>query len=297
MAPKPMNFADPETSLPPSEPSASRTPSAPPIDLSPHDLGNTNVPEDIRTSWGWLELGIFLVFGIFSFLVIYAVASIYLLTRYRMTPQQLQDFFSSNAAYTVLFEIAWSLCLLGFLILMIRVYHGQRFWLSIGWRKFPASSTNLTSMILLCIFGGTTLAFSVGFLSRLVETNAHVPMQDLFQSRTNVLWLMCYGILFAPFWEETLFRGFIYPVFARKWGIPAGVFLTGVLFGAMHAAQLWGGWGQIALLTFVGIALTWARARSGTVAASFLVHITYNTILFGVFFLGTQGLHHLPAAH
>ena len=292
-----MTFADPETSTPPGEPSASGAPSGLPDYISPRHLENANIPEDLRTSWGWLELGLFLVFGIFTFFLIFFTASIYLAARYRMTPQQLQDFFSNNAPYTVLFEIAWSLCLLGFLILMIRVYHGQRFWLSIGWRKLPTDSANLTSMIFLCIFGGTTLAFVVGFLSRLVETNAHVPMQDLFQSRTNVLWLMCYGILFAPFWEETMFRGFIYPVIARKWGIPAGIFLTGLLFGAMHAAQLWGGWGQIALLTFVGIVLTWARARSGTVAASFLVHITYNTILFGVFFLGTQGLHRLPPVH
>jgi membrane protease YdiL (CAAX protease family) len=289
-----MTFAEPETPIRSDEPPASEVPSVPQIDLSPSYLESSNAPEDVRTSWGWLELGMFLVFGIFSFIVIYAVASIYLLTHYHMSPQQLQDFFSTSAPYTVLFEITWSLCLLAFLVLMIRVYHGQRFWFSIGWRKLPAQSTNLITVILLCIFGGTSLAVVVGFLSRLIETNAHVPMQDLFQSRTNVLWLMCYGILFAPFWEETMFRGFFYPVLARKWGVPMGILVTGLLFGAMHAAQLWGGWGQIALLTFVGIVLTWARARSGTVVASFLMHVTYNTILFGVFFLGTHGLHRLP---
>jgi hypothetical protein len=43
-----------------------------------------------------------------------------------------------------------------------------------------------------------------------------------------------------------------------------------------HAAQLRGGSGQIALLILVGIVLTWVRARTGTVTASFFVHLGYN---------------------
>jgi uncharacterized protein len=292
-----MTFPDSESPILPGEPATLETPSAAPIFLPRRELENANAPEDIRTSWGWLQLGLYLIFGIFSFFLIFLTASIYLVARYHMNPQQLQSFFSASAPYTVIFEVIWSLCLLAFLVLMIRIYHGQRFWTSVGWRKFGSANASPVTVILLCIFGGSALSVVVAFLSRLVETNAHVPMQDLFQSRTNVLWLMGYGILFAPFWEETMFRGFIYPVLARKWGVPMGIFVTGLLFGAMHAAQLWGGWGQIALLTFVGIVLTWVRARSGTVVASFLVHVTYNTILFVVFFLGTQGFHHLPPTH
>jgi hypothetical protein len=43
-----------------------------------------------------------------------------------------------------------------------------------------------------------------------------------------------------------------------------------------HAAQLRGGSGQIALLILVGILLTWVRARTGTVTASYFVHLGYN---------------------
>ncbi len=71
------------------------------------------------------------------------------------------------------------------------------------------------------------------------------------------------GVLVAPLVEETIFRGFLYPVIARRLGIAAGIAITGTLFGLMHAAQLWGGWGQIALLIFVGVVLTWVRARIG----------------------------------
>jgi membrane protease YdiL (CAAX protease family) len=292
-----MTFSAPESPLPHGELSSPETPGAPEIYLSPQNLGNLNIPEDIRTSWGWLELGMFLLVGIFSYLVMFVMASIYLVARYHLNAAQLQNLFSANAAYAVGFEVAWSVILLAFLILMIRVYHGQRFWISIGWRKLRTPAGGLAIVILLCVVGGGLLAVAVGILSRFIETNAHVPMEDLFQSRANILWLMAYGILFAPFWEETLFRGFLYPVFARQWGIRGGIVVTGLLFGAMHAAQLWGGWGQIVLLTFVGVVLTWARARSGTVLASYLVHVSYNTFLFVAFFIGTHGLHQLPQVH
>lgn len=291
-----MTFSDPASPHTPGEPSTPDAPNVSQIFLSPENFENASAPEDIRVPWGWTELGLFLLFGVFSIFAIYLLASVYLLARFHMSREQLQTFLSTNAPLTIGFEVTWSLLLLGFLILMIRIYHGQRFWYSIGWRKLRKFGRPGTTA-LLCIAGGTGLALAVAIASPFVETNAHVPMQDLFESRANVLWLMCYGILFAPFWEETLFRGFIYPVIAGEWGVPIGVFVTGLLFGAMHAAQLWGGWSQIALLTLVGIVLTWIRARAGTVVASFLVHVTYNSILFGVFFIGTHGLHRLTPVH
>ncbi len=76
--------------------------------------------------------------------------------------------------------------------------------------------------------------------------------------------------------EETIFRGYIYPVVARTYGMAVGVFGTGILFGLMHAAQLWGGWLQIGEIVIVGIVLTYARAVTRTVLASFLLHVSYN---------------------
>jgi membrane protease YdiL (CAAX protease family) len=75
-----------------------------------------------------------------------------------------------------------------------------------------------------------------------------------------------------------------------------GVVATGTLFGLAHAQQLGGAWGQISLLIIVGITLTYIRARAGTVAASYLVHLGYNSILFAGFYIATGGLRHLPGS-
>ena len=58
--------------------------------------------------------------------------------------------------------------------------------------------------------------------------------------------------------------------------------------------QLSGGYGQIGLLMVVGIVLTYVRARTGTVVASFLLHLGYNTLLFVAFYFATSGFRNLP---
>lgn len=108
---------------------------------------------------------------------------------------------------------------------------------------------------------------------------------------------MLMSVLLAPMFEETIFRGYIYPAVARRFGIAASVAFTGVLFGMLHAPQLWGGWAQIGLLILVGIIFTYARAKTGTVVASYLLHLSYNSSLFFGFLVGSHWLRVIPAGH
>jgi uncharacterized protein len=124
--------------------------------------------------------------------------------------------------------------------------------------------------------GGAVLAVVVSFVGGYLNSKATLPIEELLKARVSALLFGVIGVLVAPVVEETIFRGFLYPVIARQLGVAAGIAITGTLFGLMHAAQLWGAWGQIALLTFVGIVFTWVRARTGTVAASYFVHLGYN---------------------
>lgn len=295
-----MTLAGPENPLPPADspaPESSSTIFLPPTPPSPLDLENARAPEDIRTPWGGAELLIFFGFAIASLVVLEIIIVSYLLARYHMSTDQLTQLMKTNAPFAVGFQAVWSAVILLFLLLMIRVYHRAPFWRSLGWRRFDLREIPPAGIAILCVFGGIALAASVGVVSYFVGNKSELPIEQLFRTRSDVLWLMVFGIAFAPFFEETIFRGYLYPVFARKWGIPTCIIITGILFGGMHAAQLWGGWAQIAILVFVGIALTWARARARSVLASYLIHLSYNSILFLAFFAGTQGLKHIPPIH
>ena len=62
----------------------------------------------------------------------------------------------------------------------------------------------------------------------------------------------------------------------------------------MHAPQLGWTWGLVSLLSFVGVIFTFARARTGTVVASFLLHLGYNSMIAVTSIIATRGFTHLP---
>jgi membrane protease YdiL (CAAX protease family) len=159
---------------------------------------------------------------------------------------------------------------------LVRSSTAEPFWPSMGWREMRPGLGKIRDSVFHYLAVGAMLAVLVSFVGGFLNSKEPLPIEGLLNARVSIVLFGVLGVLVAPLVEETMFRGFLYPVVARKFGVVAGVAITGTLFGLMHAAQLWGGWGQIALLILVGLVLTWVRARTGTVAASFFVHLGYN---------------------
>jgi membrane protease YdiL (CAAX protease family) len=121
-----------------------------------------------------------------------------------------------------------------------------------------------------------------------------VPIEELFKNRNSAMLLMAMAVLVAPLVEETVFRGYLYPLFAKTFGILPGILLTGTLFGLMHGAQLGWTWGFVSLLIVVGVIFTFARARTGTVLASYLLHLGYNSMLALSSIIASRGFTQFP---
>ena len=81
-----------------------------------------------------------------------------------------------------------------------------------------------------------------------------------------------------------------------RWSIPAMVIasiFTSVPFAGMHAAQTGYSLGPFILLIGVSLALCWARLSTRSLAASVMVHASYNFLLFFLMAIGTEGFKHL----
>jgi membrane protease YdiL (CAAX protease family) len=65
----------------------------------------------------------------------------------------------------------------------------------------------------------------------------------------------------------------------------------------MHGAQLGWTWGLVSVLIVVGVIFTLARARTGSVFASFLLHLGYNSMIALITILGTSGFTKMPTTH
>lgn len=177
---------------------------------------------------------------------------------------------------------------LGFLYVNVRLYHGVEFWKSIRWNSLPGRFAQRYLSL------GCLAAVAIQVASGLAAPKKKLPIEELLSSPGAIYLLAAFGILVAPFVEEVVFRGYLYPVLARAWGTSAGILATALLFAAIHAQQLWGGWAQMALILLVGLILTYVRARTGSVLASYLVHLSYNATVFLLIWLATDFFRKLP---
>jgi membrane protease YdiL (CAAX protease family) len=61
----------------------------------------------------------------------------------------------------------------------------------------------------------------------------------------------------------------------------------------VHGEQLGQSWSPLFVLFLVGMVLTVTRAATKSVASSFLIHISYNSTLFGLLYLATDHFRHM----
>jgi hypothetical protein len=274
-------------------PEISPAPPAPPETL----VSPPQIPDDLRVPWTGMDLLIFLLFAIGVQFVLdrLMLALMLRLGIVAADPVSVLAFASSNAAYLTLKQALLTLLLVLFLLFTLGPRAREGFWSMLGWRPVAQRDVSRRAQYALYALAGVPLALAVQLLSQLWQPRGPLPMETFFRDRESVLLLAAMGILVAPFFEETVFRGFLYPVLARRLGVAGGVMLTGTIFGLFHAGQLWGGWAQIALLVCVGIVFTAVRARTGSVIPAFFLHLGYNLFLFGGFFFATRALEDLPA--
>jgi membrane protease YdiL (CAAX protease family) len=261
-----------------------------PVDVQP-GIGPAAPPVRDAEQLRWRDLAFIAVFYLVSGVVLAKLSLLAAAAMMHTTEEALKQFPSAYVGAVAASQALVSFAVLGFLWLLVRSRGTAPLWPSLGWHALPASASGGSALRYL--LGGAALAIVIQSASYFVGAKP-VPMEDFFRDRPSVLMMTALGVLIAPAIEETLFRGCIYPVVARTFGIPAGIVATGALFGLAHSVQLAGAWPQVLLVTIVGVVLTTVRARTGTVLASFLVHLGYNSFLFGAFYIATRGLQKFP---
>jgi hypothetical protein len=122
------------------------------------------------------------------------------------------------------------------------------------------------------------------------------PFDQFFTRPSDAYLVAAFAVTLGPLMEELFFRGFLYPVLARRTGAAAGVLITGVLFGLIHSPQYGYSWAAVLIVCMVGVVLTTVRAVTKSVASSFLAHVGYNGILLLLTAWATDGFRHMDKA-
>jgi len=282
-----------DISLPPVPP---ETPEPAPEAREFARAANLALPPDLRVPWDWLDLLLLAVLALAGSVLLRLLLA-WMFAAFGVKGAQLRASPSETGLFTIVHQVLLFLLLLGYLTAQIRGSFGAPFWRTIGWHTLEPGQLPRVLRYFGFVAGGFLIAALVQLASVAFASKAKVPMQALFQDRRTAILLLLMAVLVAPVIEETIFRGYIYPVVARSWGMLTGVLATGILFGLLHAPQLWGGWVQIALLVIVGIVFTYVRAMSRTVLASYLLHTSYNFFVSFAFLLGSHWLRLISPGH
>jgi CAAX protease family protein len=240
-----------------------------------------------QTPWRVSDLGLFIVFALITFLFANALATgVFLVLRRslggHLRPQELL----AQTSFLVLMQVIWESLWLLFIYHTVAVKYRQPFWQGIRWLPTPPGPK-------FYVLSGIVLAIVAQGVFSLFPSDKNLPIEKLFSTTGSAYLLALFGICIAPFVEEMVFRGFFYPVFERLWGFVAAVLFTALLFALIHAPQLGGGLSEMAAIYCVGVALSYARGKTGSVLPSYLMHLGYNATLFVSLYFSTNHFHTL----
>jgi len=185
----------------------------------------------------------------------------------------LQGLIAQLIAYALIF---------GALYAILHLRYRRPFWRSLGWRVDPR-------VAIACLFAGPPLALAIGWLGFVLRApELETPFQEMLQNRATLFLFAVFVVIIGPLCEELFFRGFLMPLLMRSCGTPAGIVLTGVLFGSLHGPEYSWSWRHILLVAAAGTVFGWVRFRTGSTASAVFMHSTYNMMQLAAFLIQTR---------
>jgi uncharacterized protein len=174
------------------------------------------------------------------------------------------------------------------MIMLVEGKYHVPFWPAIRW-NWPSAGWRLLAL------GAITLIV-LSFVQNLLPMPKDTPFEHLFDRPRDAYLLSLIAVTLGPLMEEIFFRGFLYPVLARRIGVFWGIVLTALPFGLIHLPQYGWAWGAALVIFLVGVVCGAVRAATRSVGASFLVHVGYNGMQMLIALVATHGFQHMEKA-
>jgi len=175
-----------------------------------------------------------------------------------------------------------------YMVVLVQEKYHVLFWPAIRW-NWPRSQLKFIGL-------GALVLLGLNLLGHFLPMPQTTPFEELFKHPRDAYLMSVFAITLGPLMEEIFFRGFLYPVLARRMGVAWGIFFTALPFGLIHMFQYGYAWGVVLLIFLMGVVCTAVRAVTGSVASSFLVHVGYNATEMLIFAVATDGFRHMEKA-
>jgi len=160
---------------------------------------------------------------------------------------------------------------------------------SLSWRNaFGTASFALTrqfAQAFVLYLASMPVVIAVGLISRLLflRFGCRIEQQDVVSLFEQGLPFPALGamlllaLIMAPVFEETLFRGIVLPLIARRFGLALAVFCTSLLFAAAHLNLA-----SLPQLFVLAMAFSLAYVGTGSLLIPVIMHAIFNAVSLGL---------------
>ena len=131
-------------------------------------------------------------------------------------------------------------------------------------------------MLTALLAGILAISFGYEFLykqvtGRPLESQLVAALLKCITTNDFVITLVVAGLL-IPFYEEVIFRGFLFGALERRWDGALALGVSSVVFAVIHGLT------HLPVLLVVALALGWLRLRTCDLRRSILLHSFNNTL-------------------
>jgi hypothetical protein len=321
---EPSPFAtDPAATAPAPTAYAYAPPSSPPLNSPAPNSPSSNIDQPLFSSYAQppvrrpvriphfghlllLSLLIFVALGIMA--LVLGLASYFHLFGFQSSAIS-----ATNVGFDLSSEVFLYFVTFGFALFVFPMIWNEGYFQGLQWRGEVARSR------FGLLAGIASACFGLALLDQFLMPGPSTAPIDKMISSPGAAWLMfAFGVTLAPFFEEMFFRGFLLPSLSTacdwivevtkhapphplnagghpQWSLPSmiiGSVLTSIPFALIHAEQQGHSLGPFLLMIAISMILCAVRLRTRSLAASTLVHASYNFLLFSVELIVTGGFRH-----
>jgi uncharacterized protein len=158
------------------------------------------------------------------------------------------------------------------------------FWKTIRWewpeRMTPTFATLLSVGLAVLLY---VVAWGVTSLYGGEKTELDLLIESSIYTRIATAVI---AFATAPLVEEVIYRGVIYSAVEKAGGMALAITVVSLLFAGVHVFQYRNNLAVITVITVLSITLTVARALTGKLLPSFIIHLVFNGVQSILIILG-----------
>lgn len=140
------------------------------------------------------------------------------------------------------------------------------------WPGRPSRVTIFSVLVALALYG---IALGVTTIWGGKKTDLDLLIESSMYTRIATALV---AVVTAPLVEEVIYRGVIYPAVEKVTGAGFAIAVVSLLFAGVHVWQYRTNIGVILVITALSFTLTIARAVTGKLLPSFIIHLVFNGI-------------------